>query len=291
MTLNDIRNSIMQKCGQFDANGVKSNGTVNEYDKMIPILADEGQRELLDIAKISTTNTTYTYHKTNSTSNITVEHGCDTNGTLVITLDGSANNVAVTAGQTVTQVATAINAVLDALANYSSAVGGASNSVVTITHAIAYADDMTISYNVGNTGVELVTGQDEYVKVTDITNMGGLISIIDQTDGGFVRNPVYNVVNGKDIYVLNSFKGTLLICYTPAPTALTLLTDALIIDDNTAIQALTFYIASMLLLEDNPALSNFYTQKYVEQKRELRDRSPAFEEQIADIYDTSCGVS
>lgn len=281
MTLNDLRPKILSLCGQYGISGANTSKTVQEYDVQIPIYADIGQRELIEAGGVFKT---YTYYKTTSTANITVKNGATATTTITITLDGTANNVSVTSGQTVTQVAAAISAVIDALDNYSSAVGGASSSVVTITPTNTHQDDISISYNVGSSGVELETGADKYVKVTDITDFGGLVSIIDETNGEYIHSPIYNIDKNQDIYILNSFKGSLRINYRPALTTPTL-TSTLSLSDDSAIQALVFYIAKFLLIDENPALSNAYEIEYEKAKMQLTKRSNiAFEEQIYDVY-------
>ena len=132
---------------------------------------------------------------------------------------------------------------------------------------------------------------DEYVKIDMPSDFGGLTTIIDATNGGYAKSPQYWFERDNILYIRNSFQGTLRIVYRPCPTQLTMLTDTLIIDTNTSLQALVPYIASMLLLEENPQKSNYFEQKYQEQKILLSKRNAALFEPIFDDVDTSCSVN
>lgn len=129
-------------------------------------------------------------------------------------------------------------------------------------------------------------GTDEYVSVDMPTDFGGLSCIIDtETTGAYIKSPAYYIEVNK-LYIRNDYKGTLRIRYKPVPTPLTSFDDDLLIDGNTA-EALIYYIAGNLLLEENGDKASYYIQKFEELKERLKTRPAAFEP-IHDVYDTSC---
>lgn len=62
MTLNDLLPTIMTLCGQFGKSGTARNITVEDYKARIPMIADIGQRQLLDNVE-----KTFEYTKTTQT--------------------------------------------------------------------------------------------------------------------------------------------------------------------------------------------------------------------------------
>ncbi len=66
----------------------------------------------------------------------------------------------------------------------------------------------------------------------------------------------------------------------PLPGEISSLSDTLVISDKSALTILPYNLATHLLLEENPAIANFYSQKYEELKRDI----PASETLITDVY-------
>lgn len=130
-------------------------------------------------------------------------------------------------------------------------------------------------------------GAGEYAAVDMPSDFFSVAYVVDaRSDGSYNKIPDMRF-EGSTLYIPDSYRGTLRIRYKPCPTALTGLSSALSVDDNTARTALTYYIAAMLLIEENAQKANYYQQKYEEQ-RELLKRKPAMFEPIIDVYGTSC---
>ena len=131
-----------------------------------------------------------------------------------------------------------------------------------------------------------ITGNDLFLKVDLPSDFGSIVSIIDtEKNGNYLKQSVFNI-EGKDLYISNQYLGTIRINYIPYPAVLTALTDALSIDDTTAIQALVYFICAMLLIEENSQKAGFYNQKYDEQKAVLQKRGASSFEEIQDVYGT-----
>lgn len=147
-------------------------------------------------------------------------------------------------------------------------------------------DNVEKTYEYTKTASE---GTGEYVAVEMPADFFGPSYVIDAGDNGRYDAFADIKFEGDKLYVKDSYRGTLRIRYRPCPAALIDLSGVLSVDDNTAKTALVYYIAAMLLIEENAQKADYYQQKYEEQ-RELLKRRPAAFRPIVDVYDTSCRV-
>lgn len=128
---------------------------------------------------------------------VTVTAGATASGDIILTLNGSPVNIAVTSGDTTDAVAGKIQATVDALADYTATVSG---SVVTIT-AVNKRSEVDATFDGGTTGVTAT------VEV--------LVQGVDGLD--LAQDVIITIPNGKD-YVVG--KGNLLVLRNGIPQVL-----------------------------------------------------------------------
>ena len=92
----------------------------------------------------------------------------------------------------------------------------------------------------------------------------------------------------KDLVVNYYFEGTIRVIYKPVPLTITSISQALEVDDITAL-AITYYVASKLAPEENKQLTNFFEGKYNELKLETFYKMPSTEQSIIDVYGVKHG--
>lgn len=132
------------------------------------------------------------------------------------------------------------------------------------------------------TSTIIASGTDSgtYVKLTLPADFLSLYQLLDSD-----LNPIENFKRvGNDIYVTEDFAGTLVYKYLMTP--ITSLTDTLDFDSQVCSTIIPNGLASMLLANENIALSNYFGQRYEELKSTLRQNQPAQAIAIKDMYDS-----
>lgn len=87
----------------------------------------------------------------------------------------------------------------------------------------------------------------------------------------------------KELYVVDDFGGELVAEYIPNPAPIDSSDTEFTLDD-AAVNALIFYNASFLLIDQNPNRASFYQEKYEEQIRELKKRKIGSVKPVINVY-------
>jgi hypothetical protein len=125
---------------------------------------------------------------------------------------------------------------------------------------------------------------DDWTLITmpsDFKNLDQIISIENDINISIIGS--YRWEKPNLLYIHPDFIGTVRVVYKPIPTQITSLSDDLTLDNMDAVTMLTHYLASYLLLEENPTLSNYFLQRYQEMKGGIKLNSKAFMP-IQDMY-------
>lgn len=99
----------------------------------------------------------------------------------------------------------------------------------------------------------------------------------------YIKTSDYYWEGKNELYLSYDFDGNIRIIYKPIPTKITSLTQTLEIDDILATTALTYGLASQLLLTENATLSNFFSQKFDETKSNSKSK-PSNIVEVEDVY-------
>lgn len=125
-------------------------------------------------------------------------------------------------------------------------------------------------------------GYEKYTMDADFQDVRQVVEITGDTR----TMSEFKWVGKNELYVPDNFVGTILIKYYPIPTAITALTDSLVLDTITCRTTLAYGLASRLLTNENKVLANYFNDLYNELKNKRKKRKPAIQESIIDVYDT-----
>lgn len=103
---------------------------------------------------------------------------------------------------------------------------------------------------------------------------------------GYTKDSGYKWEGRKDMYLSYLFNGNIRIVYKPVPTKITSLTNTLQVDDITAMSG-AYFLATHLLLVEDPDSASFFNGMYEDMKREADIKQPASETENEDVYGTS----
>lgn len=93
---------------------------------------------------------------------------------------------------------------------------------------------------------------------------------------------------GRKTLLINYFyEGTIKVIYKPIPSQITDVNDEIEVYNPSAQQFIRFFVAAKLATTENPDLVNFFEQKADQMKFEALKGEPAFEEEIANVYQDS----
>ena len=93
---------------------------------------------------------------------------------------------------------------------------------------------------------------------------------------------------GKILYINYYYVGNVRIVYKPVPIPITVLTQTLQVDDVTA-EGAAYFLASHLMLIENPETASFFNGRFMELKIEAQIKSPASITEIIDVYSLDGG--
>lgn len=87
----------------------------------------------------------------------------------------------------------------------------------------------------------------------------------------------------KNLYINYYFEGNYRVVYKPVPIPITSLTQTLQVDEISSMSG-AYFLASHLLLVEDPDSASYFNQRYEELKMESNIKTPATATQIIDIY-------
>jgi hypothetical protein len=100
----------------------------------------------------------------------------------------------------------------------------------------------------------------------------------------YTKDTNYKWEGRRDLYFNYYYEGNIRVVYKPVPSRIETLDDVLQIDDITATTVLPFYLATILMLDENPNLASYFNGRFSELKTMATLPKPASEESIVDVY-------
>lgn len=146
--------------------------------------------------------------------------------------------------------------------------------------------NLTKTYTITKSTVTDTDGNyKDYAMPNDFYKADQIVEI--QTDGNysFVSDFIWG--DHATLLVPDSFTGTISVIYKPIPTAITSLSDTMVVDDIISRSVISYGLASLLLTNENRALANYFGQKYEEARSRIRNKNTAFGQSIKDVIDTT----
>lgn len=126
------------------------------------------------------------------------------------------------------------------------------------------------------------TNTDKYIEYT---NPDDFMSFYKLTNTDLETKNDYRIIGNK-LYLYDGNENYILF-YKKMPTKITALTDTMLFDDYVCSVVIPNGLASLLLLTENVALSNFFNQRYEELKLKADQKEPREKIAIIDKYDSS----
>lgn len=99
----------------------------------------------------------------------------------------------------------------------------------------------------------------------------------------YAKSNNYKWEGRKDLYINYYYEGSIRVVYKPVPTRITNMEQSLEIDEITSMSG-AYFLATHLLLVEDPDSASFFSQRYMEMKLENNIKQPATIEQIIDVY-------
>lgn len=278
-------------------NEMKKDGTLDaaktaEYRGLAPSLLSIGQSELLEIGQVQKSYEFSNYpvvNKLGDKFDVVQYDGNDKTYTAdsakayCFEVDGEAT---ITIEDSTGTILSTIN-VPDTVTSFTR-YKGLINSTYTIT--IRFSGSYAYNFrNFALIDIPYKTANDipdyaAWIKKDVPSDFQGIDKIIEEESESYIVSGNYKFENNKELYVSHDFQGNVRINYYALPTAITSLSQTLQIDDAAAITALSYYLASHLMITDNPDLAGFCNDKYMENSSKLSKKAPLGEHQIRDVY-------
>lgn len=130
-----------------------------------------------------------------------------------------------------------------------------------------------------------------WVKYQMPADFKSVDQIIDEyPDRQYAKDSTYKWEGRKDLYLNYYYEGKVRIVYKPIPIPITDLSQTLEVDDITAMSG-AYFLASHLLLTEDPATASFFNGRFMELKIESNIKQPASIQDIVDVYNISGGVN
>jgi hypothetical protein len=163
----------------------------------------------------------------------------------------------------------------------------ATKSRIRLSSDTGSGDNCTyLAYNMAMFDVKMQSGQvpeyAPYIKYSMPSDFKSIDQVIDISADNYTEG-TYRWENTKDLYVSKDYEGVIRIVYRPIPTTITALTSTIEVDAQLAVSG-AYYLATHLLLVEEPTMSSYFEQKYNELiSLELRPK-PARTIKITDVY-------
>lgn len=100
----------------------------------------------------------------------------------------------------------------------------------------------------------------------------------------YQRDSFYTWEGKNRLYIDYNYVGIVKVIYVPICVPILALTQEIEIDDTAAINCLTYFLATHLLLMEDPEISSYYNQMYMEARKAMTIRQPSSIENIEDVY-------
>lgn len=123
-----------------------------------------------------------------------------------------------------------------------------------------------------------------WYKVTMPNDFKSVDTIIDEvSDRQYTKDSTYKWEGRKDLYINYYYAGKVRIVYKPVPIVISDLAQTLQLDEITSMSG-AYYLASHLLLIEDPASANFFQQMFEQLRLESNIKQPVSEAKIVDVY-------
>jgi hypothetical protein len=124
-----------------------------------------------------------------------------------------------------------------------------------------------------------------WVEYTMPDNFKSVTQIIKKSPVQSYQKDSFYTWEGKNkLYINYNYEGQVKVIYVPIPITITNLAQELEIDDTAALNCLTYFLASHLLLMEDPEIASFYNQMYMEARKVMALKQPNSIENIEDVY-------
>lgn len=123
-----------------------------------------------------------------------------------------------------------------------------------------------------------------WFRVTMPSDFKSIDTIIDEfPDRQYTKDSTYKWEGHRDLYINYYYVGKVRVVYKPVPITITDLTQTLQVDEVTSMSG-AYFLASHLLLIEDPDSANFFQQMFEALKLEAQMKQPASEAAIVDVY-------
>ena len=122
-----------------------------------------------------------------------------------------------------------------------------------------------------------------WVKHSMPDDFKSLDQIVKESATGYVKDQSFKWEGKGDLYVAHDYVGKIRIVYKPIPVAITDLAQTMAFDDVTCMSA-SYFLASHVLIVEDPASASFFQQVYEELRNGNRVFQPSAESAIIDAY-------
>jgi len=123
-----------------------------------------------------------------------------------------------------------------------------------------------------------------WFKVTMPNDFKSVDTIIDEfPDRQYAKDSTYKWEGRKDLFINYYYVGKVRVVYKPVPIVISDLAQTLQLDEITSMSG-AYYLASHLLLIEDPASANFFQQMFEQLRLESNIKQPVSEAKIVDVY-------
>jgi hypothetical protein len=123
-----------------------------------------------------------------------------------------------------------------------------------------------------------------WVEYTMPSDFKSVTQIVKKSPVQSYQKDSFYTWEGKDkLYIDYNYTGNVKVIYVPVPIVITSLTQNLQIDDTASTNCLTYFLAAHLLLMEDPEISSFFNQMYMEARKEMTRKQPSSVENIEDV--------
>lgn len=122
----------------------------------------------------------------------------------------------------------------------------------------------------------------EYIMPTDFKSVNQIVK--KSPIQSYQRDSYYTWEGKNRLYIDYTYTGIVKVIYVPICVPILDLTQELEIDDTASTNCLTYFLAAHLLLMEDPEISSFYNQMYMEAKVAMKAKPPAAIDNIEDVY-------
>ena len=123
-----------------------------------------------------------------------------------------------------------------------------------------------------------------WFKVTMPSDFKSIDQVIDEfPDRQYAKDSTYKWEGRRDLYINYYYVGKVRVVYKPVPITITDLSQTLQVDEITSMSG-AYFLASHLLLIEDPDSANFFQQMFEQLRLESNIKQPVSEAKIVDVY-------